>query len=85
MLRIRSLGLFFLLTIQVNAEMLDENDKNQISNHFNSYIENGDLPNISILIKKNNKEIYRHTKGFADIGNKVSVNKTTVYRIYSMT
>ena len=48
MMRIRSLGLFFLITIQVNAEMLDENDKNQISNHFNSYIENGDLPNISI-------------------------------------
>ena len=85
MLRIRSMGLFFLLTIQVNAEMLDENDKNQISNHFNSYIENGDLPNISILIKKNNEEIYRHTEGFADIDNKVSVNKNTVYRIYSMT
>ena len=85
MLEIRSMGLFFLLTIQVNAEMLDENDKNQISNHFNSYIENGDLPNISILIKKNNEEIYRHTEGFADIDNKVSVNKNTVYRIYSMT
>ena len=85
MLRIRSMGLFFLLTIQVNAEILDESDKNQISNHFNSYIENGDLPNISILIKKNSEEIYRHTEGFADIDNKVSVNKNTVYRIYSMT
>ena len=78
MLRIGSMGLFFLLTIQVNAEILDESDKNQISNHFNSYIENGDLPNISILIKKNNEEIYRHTKGFADIDKKVSVNKNTV-------
>ena len=85
MLTIRSLGLFFLLNIYIHAEILDEIDKNQISSHFNSYIEDGHLPNISILIKKNNKEIYRHVAGYADINNKVSANKNTVYRIYSMT
>lgn len=85
MLTIRSLGLFFLLSMQVNAQTLDVNDKNLITSHFNTYIENGKLPNISILIKKNNKEIYRHVEGFADIDNKVSANENTVYRIYSMT
>ena len=84
MLTIRSLGLFFLLSMQVNAQTLDVNDKNLITSHFNTYIENGKLPNISILIKKNNKEIYRHVEGFADIDNKVSANENTVYRIYSM-
>ena len=85
MTTMRSLGLFFILSTQLSSASLDADDKSLISNHFNSYIENGSLPNISILIKKDNQEIYRHTYGFADISKKISVNQNTVYRIYSMT
>ena len=81
----RSLIVIFLLSSQLTANSLDSDDKQKISNHFNQYIENGSLPNISILIKKDNKEIYRHTYGQADIDKGIDVDKKTVYRIYSMT
>ena len=35
-------------------------------------------------IKKDNKEIYRHANGYADLENKISINQKSVYRIYSM-
>ena len=80
-----SLILFFLISSQLAANSLDFEDKQRITNHFNEYVDNGSLPNISILIKKDNKEILRHTHGYADIEKGISVNKKTVYRIYSMT
>ena len=80
-----SLMLFFLISSQLAANSLDFDDKQRITNHFNKYVNNGSLPNISILIKKDNKEILRHTHGYADIEKGISVNRKTVYRIYSMT
>ena len=80
-----SLILFFLISSQLAANSLDFEDKQRITNHFNKYVNNGSLPNISILIKKDNKEILRHTHGYADIERGISVNRKTVYRIYSMT
>ena len=80
-----SLILFFLISSQLGANSLDLADKQRITNHFNEYVDNGSLPNISILIKKDNKEILRHTHGYADIEKGISVNRKTVYRIYSMT
>ena len=80
-----SLILFFLISSQLAANSLDLADKQRITNHFNEYVDNGSLPNISILIKKDNKEILRHTFGYADIEKRISVNRKTVYRIYSMT
>jgi len=80
-----SILVFFFISAQINASSLETSDKNKITKHFNTYIDNGSLPNISILIKKDNKEIYRHSHGFADIEKKINVNKKTIYRIYSMT
>ena len=80
-----SILVFFFISAQINASSLDANDKNKISKHFNAYVDNGSLPNVSILIKKDNKEIYRHHHGFADIESEISVSDKTVYRIYSMT
>ena len=81
----RSLILFFLISFQISANSLDSDDKKRISNHFNEYINNGSLPNISILIKKDSKEIFRHTHGYADIEKNINIDKKTVFRIYSMT
>jgi len=67
------------------SNSIDANDKNKITKHFNAYVDNGSLPNISILIKKDNKEIYRHSYGYADIENGINVSKNSVFRIYSMT
>ena len=84
-MRIFTSLLFFLISSQLGANSLDLADKKRITNHFNKYVNNGSLPNISILIKKDNKEILRHTHGYADIEKGISVNRKTVYRIYSMT
>ncbi|MDA8655545.1 beta-lactamase family protein [Gammaproteobacteria bacterium] len=70
---------------QLNANSLDTDDIKKITTHFNAYVDNGSLPNISILIKKDNTEIYRHSHGFADIEQQISVSDKTIYRIYSMT
>ena len=80
-----SILIFFFISSQINANSLDTNDKNKITKHFNTYVDNGSLPNVSILIKKDSKEIYRHHHGFADIKSGISVSDKTVYRIYSMT
>ena len=80
-----SILVFFVTSTPIYSNSIDVNDKNKITKHFNAYIDNGSLPNISILIKKDNKEIYRHSHGYADIKNEINVSKNSVFRIYSMT
>ena len=80
-----SILVFFFTSAPIYSNSIDANDKNKITKHFNAYIDNGSLPNISILIKKDNKEIYRHSHGYADIKNEINVSKNSVFRIYSMT
>jgi len=80
-----SILVFFVTSTPIYSNSIDANDKNKITKHFNAYVDNGSLPNISILIKKDNKEIYRHSYGYADIENEINVSKNSVFRIYSMT
>ena len=80
-----SILVFFFASTPIYSNSIDANDKNKITKHFNAYVDNGSLPNISILIKKDNKEIYRHSHGYADIENEINVSKNSVFRIYSMT
>ena len=80
-----SILVFFFTSTPMFSNSIDANDKNKITKHFNAYVDNGSLPNISILIKKDNKEIYRHSHGYADIKNEINVSKNSVFRIYSMT
>jgi len=80
-----SILVFFFTSTPIYSNSIDANDKNKITKHFNAYVDNGSLPNISILIKKDNKEIYRHSHGYADIKNEINVSKNSVFRIYSMT
>ena len=48
----RSSVLFLILATPLASNQLDSNDKQNITNHFNAYIEGGSLPNVSILVKK---------------------------------
>ena len=80
-----SILVFFVTSTPIYSNSIDADDKNKITKHFNAYVDNGSLPNISILIKKDNKEIYRHSHGYADIKNEINVSKNSVFRIYSMT
>src|SRR5210317_9367 len=80
-----SIVVFFFVSEQLNANSLNTDDIKKITTHFNAYVDNGSLPNISILIRKDNTEIYRHSHGFADIEQQISVSDKTIYRIYSMT
>ena len=79
-----SILVFFFTSTPIYSNSIDANDKNKITKHFNAYVDNGSLPNISILIKKDNKEIYRHSHGYADIENEINVSKNSVFRIYSI-
>ena len=80
-----SILVFLFTSTSIYSNSIDANDKNKITKHFNAYVDNGSLPNISILIKKDNKEIFRHSHGYADIENGINVSKNSVFRIYSMT
>ena len=82
---LKSLIIFLGLIPCAFASSLGNLDQKNITEHFNSYVNSGEIPNVSILIKKNNQEIYRHVHGYADVENKIKANKKTVYRIYSMT
>ena len=72
---LKGLLLIVFITPFAFAEALSPVDKNKIISHFNSYVDKGNIPNVSILIKKDNKEIFRHAYGYADIDSKTKVNK----------
>ena len=82
---LRSLVIFFGLVPLAFSSSLDATDQQNISKHFNAYVDAGKIPHISILAHKNGKEIFRHTYGNADIESKTKINKDSIYRIYSMT
>ena len=57
--------MFYLICIfSLSANFLSEEDKLLIAQHFNSYVDEGKLPHISILIKQNNKEIFTNISKF---------------------
>ena len=45
----------FLVPSLIFANPIDSNDQQKIVNHFNAYVDEGKIPNISILIKQDNK------------------------------
>ena len=75
----------FLISTSLSASSLDNNDQQRIIDHFNSYVDEGKIPNVSILVKQENNEIFRHVYGYADVASKKPADKNTIYRIYSMT
>ena len=81
---LRSLVIFFAVIPVAFSSSLDATDQENISQHFNAYVDEGKIPHISILAHKNGKEIYRHAHGHADIESKIKINKDSIFRIYSM-
>ena len=75
----------FLISTSLSALSLNDNDQQRIVDHFNSYVDEGKIPNVSILVKQDNNEIFRHVYGYADVASKKPADKNTIYRIYSMT
>ena len=74
-----------LISTSLLATSLNSSDQQKIIDHFNAYVDDGKIPQVSILIKQNNKEIFRHVYGMADIASNTTADKDTIYRIYSMT
>ena len=74
----------FLISTSLFASSLDSNDQQKIIDHFNAYVDDGKIPQVSILIKQDNKEIFRHVYGKADLASNTEADKDTIYRIYSM-
>lgn len=48
-------------------------------------VENGEIAGLNVLILKNQREIFYGQEGFADIERKKSVQRDTIFRLYSMT
>ena len=67
---LRSLVIFFAVVPVAFSSSLDATDQQNISQHFNGYVDAGKIPHISILAHKNGKEIFRHIYGNADIESK---------------
>jgi CubicO group peptidase (beta-lactamase class C family) len=74
----------FLVSTSLFAAALDSSDQQKIIDHFNAYVDDGKIPHVSILVKQDNKEIFRHVYGKADIASNRVADKDTIYRIYSM-
>jgi len=74
----------FLVSTSLFAAALDTTDQQKIIDHFNAYVDDGKIPHVSILVKQDNKEIFRHVYGKADIASNRVADKDTIYRIYSM-
>ena len=81
---LRSLVIFFAVVPVAFSSPLDATDQENISKHFDTYVNEGKIPHISILAHKDGKEIYRHAHGHADIESKTKINKDSIFRIYSM-
>ncbi|MDA9307600.1 beta-lactamase family protein [Gammaproteobacteria bacterium] len=81
---LRSFVIFFAVVPVAFSSSLDATDQENISKHFNAYVNEGKIPHISILAHKDGKEIYRHAHGHADIESKTKINKDSIFRIYSM-
>ena len=81
---LRSLVIFFAVVPVAFSSSLDATDQENISKHFDAYVNEGKIPHISILAHKDGKEIYRHAHGHADIESKTKINKDSIFRIYSM-
>ena len=74
----------FLVSTSLSAAGLDSSDQQKIIDHFNAYVDDGKIPHVSILVKQDNKEIFRHVYGKSDIASNRVADKDTIYRIYSM-
>jgi CubicO group peptidase (beta-lactamase class C family) len=81
----KSLVVFLSFAPLAIAGSLDITDQERIAKHFDTYVDSGKIPHISILAHQDGKEIFRHTYGHADIESKQKITKDSIYRIYSMT
>ena len=52
---------------------------------LDSWVYGGSLPNAQLVIYKGEKEIFHGVSGYADVGKKVTLNRDSIYRVYSMT
>lgn len=54
-------------------------------NKLQTYIDDGKLAGISVMVVKNNETVLRKEFGYADIKNQKPVEDNTIFRIFSMT
>jgi len=55
------------------------------SKKLQTYIDNGKLGGISALINKNGETVYRENFGYLNLNEKIPMDETAIFRIYSMT
>lgn len=64
--------------------MLDKIEINQIEKALKAGIENHELAGANLLVIKDNKEIFYHEDGLADIESEIPIRRNSIFRLYSM-
>jgi CubicO group peptidase (beta-lactamase class C family) len=65
--------------------IIDKAAKSRIDSTLKSFVDAGNIAGVSALIFEKNKEVYYNAFGYADREAKVSMDRNTIVRIYSMT
>lgn len=63
----------------------DSGQLNQISEHFQSRVDDGELAGIVILVSRRGKIVHFDAIGYQDVVNEIPMRRDTIFRIYSMT
>lgn len=64
--------------------MLKDNAINQIKEVMGDSIDSKYLAGVSILVMKDNKEIFYHEDGYANIEKNTKIQRNSIFRLYSM-
>jgi len=57
----------------------------RLGKHLSSYVDDGRLPGVNLLVSRGGKIAYRHMYGSRDLERDLPVESDTIYRFYSMT
>lgn len=94
---LRLLSIFFLISIQNFSaqEILKESSPdevgmsrerlNRITNRFQKYVDDGELPGVVILVARKGEIPYFKAIGYSDLEKKEPIQKNTIFRIASQT
>ena len=63
----------------------DSEKLSYIPNYFSSYIDKGKLPNITLLVARNNEIAHLSSQGYSSVESKKPIQNNSIYRFYSMT
>ena len=85
--------LFFLTPLNVLAaetlkgktetEKLDKATLNRLEDHIDKYMKSGKIPGLSVVVVKDDRDIYKNSFGYSDLKRKEKVTENTLFELGS--